>query len=115
MCGDMGLKDQLFHCRGEGCRRYQHRYCSNWYPNETEKYADFCNWCMVTRSMPTSTSEPLGMPLNKVTMGSDSHSAKVKEASAYVPASQQISSSNRSTPTSQGSRAGRRYKLLSEV
>lgn len=43
MCGDIGLRKQLFRC-GKCQHRFQHTYCSNWYPKK-RSYAGICNWC----------------------------------------------------------------------
>ncbi|WVZ85870.1 hypothetical protein U9M48_032730 [Paspalum notatum var. saurae] len=43
MCGDHGLTEELFRCRG--CRaRLQHTYCSDLYPRAAAYRR--CNWCL---------------------------------------------------------------------
>ncbi|XP_059063217.1 uncharacterized protein LOC131030779 [Cryptomeria japonica] len=43
LCGDVGLKEQLFKC-ASCLSRYQHTYCSRSYPNiDLERFS--CEWC----------------------------------------------------------------------
>ncbi|KAI5056836.1 hypothetical protein GOP47_0028654 [Adiantum capillus-veneris] len=104
MCGDVGLREQLIPCRAKGCQRYQHTYCSNWYPQEKPEFTGLCNWC-VAASL-ASTSSP-----TKTTSLSPSNTLKAKTTNATHGCSNKSPSTSitRSTPT------GRRYKLVSEM
>ncbi|KAI4366550.1 hypothetical protein MLD38_022413 [Melastoma candidum] len=49
MCGDPGLSHELVPC-GSCHTRFQHRYCSNQYPDASSY--ETCNWCLSNGGSP---------------------------------------------------------------